>query len=67
MDSFVPASAAPADAELVALTLAGRHDAFASIVSRYQSLVCSVTYSATGSLHRSEELAHGRSSRPGNG
>lgn len=58
MTSSVALSSAPADAELVALTLAGRHDAFASIVSRYQSLVCSVTYSAVGSLHRSEELAH---------
>ncbi|HEV2695262.1 MAG TPA: sigma-70 family RNA polymerase sigma factor [Verrucomicrobiae bacterium] len=45
------------DAELVAGTLAGNRDAFSKIVSRYQSLICSLAYSATGSLGQSEDLA----------
>lgn len=45
------------DAELVAASLAGNRDAFGQIVSRYQSLVCSLAYSATGSLSQSEDLA----------
>ncbi|MDD5141252.1 MAG: RNA polymerase sigma factor [Verrucomicrobiales bacterium] len=45
------------DAELVNGTLAGNRDAFSQIVSRYQSLVCSLAYSATGSLGQSEDLA----------
>jgi len=36
------------DAELVAQSLTGNRDAFGLIVSRYQSLVCSIAYSATG-------------------
>lgn len=45
------------DAELVGETLSGNRDAFGQIVSRYQSLVCSLAYSATGSLGQSEDLA----------
>ncbi len=45
------------DAELVGASLAGKRDAFAEIVSRYQTLVCSLAYSATGDLPRSEDLA----------
>ena len=45
------------DAQLVEWTLAGDRAAFATIVKRYQSLVCSVTYNATGSLSLSEDLA----------
>lgn len=45
------------DAELVDATLSGNRDAFGQIVSRYQSLVCSLAYSATGSLGQSEDLA----------
>ncbi len=45
------------DAELVVGTLAGNRDAFSQIVSRYQSLICSLTYSATGNLGQSEDLA----------
>ena len=45
------------DAELVTGTLAGNRDAFGQIVSRYQSLICSLAYSATGSLGQSEDLA----------
>ena len=49
--------AANNDAELVSGTLAGNRDAFAQIVSRYQSLICALAYSATGSLGQSEDLA----------
>jgi RNA polymerase sigma factor (sigma-70 family) len=45
------------DAVLVAASLGGNRDAFGVIVSRYQSLVCSLAYSATGSLTQSEDLA----------
>jgi RNA polymerase sigma factor (sigma-70 family) len=45
------------DAELVHGTLAGNRDAFGQIVSRYQSLICSLAYSATGSFGQSEDLA----------
>ena len=45
------------DAELVSATLGGNRDAFGQIVSRYQSLICSLAYSATGSLGQSEDLA----------
>lgn len=46
-----------ADSELVTESLRGNREAFGAIVARYQSLVCSVTYSATGDLARSEDLA----------
>src|SRR5471032_3005542 len=45
------------DAELVSASLAGNRDAFGQIVARYQSLVCSLAFSATGSLGQSEDLA----------
>lgn len=45
------------DSDLVSRTLSGHRDAFAAIVGRYQSLVCSVAYSATGNLGRSEDVA----------
>jgi RNA polymerase sigma factor (sigma-70 family) len=45
------------DSELVARSLAGDRDAFGGIVARYQSLLCSLAYSATGSLSQSEDLA----------
>jgi len=45
------------DAELVAQSLADDREAFGRIVSRYQSLICSLTYNATGSLSASEDLA----------
>jgi RNA polymerase sigma factor (sigma-70 family) len=45
------------DTELVVGTLTGDRDAFSQIVSRYQSLICSLTYSATGNLGQSEDLA----------
>src|SRR5882672_488426 len=45
------------DAELVAACLAGDREAFSRIVERYQRLLCSLAYSATGSLSESEDLA----------
>ena len=45
------------DSELVTQSLAGNRDAFGWIVARYQSLLCSLAYSATGSLSQSEDLA----------
>lgn len=45
------------DAELVSQSLAGSRDAFGRIVEQYQSLICSVAYSATGSLTQSEDVA----------
>jgi len=45
------------DVELVDESLSGNRDAFGQIVSRYQSLVCSLAFSATGSLTVSEDLA----------
>jgi len=45
------------DAELVSGSLAGQRDAFRRIVERYQSLICSLAYSATGSVSQSEDIA----------
>lgn len=45
------------DTNLVMASLAGNREAFGQIVSRYQSLICSLAYSATGSLGQSEDLA----------
>jgi RNA polymerase sigma factor (sigma-70 family) len=49
--------AANNDADLVSASLGGNRDAFGQIVARYQSLVCSLAYNATGSLSQSEDLA----------
>src|SRR6266566_8336681 len=45
------------DSDLVTQSLAGDRDAFGWIVVRYQSLLCALAYSATGSLSQSEDLA----------
>jgi RNA polymerase sigma factor (sigma-70 family) len=45
------------DTDLVSQTLDGDRDAFGQIVSRYQSLICSLAYSATGNLGQSQDLA----------
>ena len=37
-------------AELLGLCLRGNPDAFGRIVAKYQSLICSLAYSATGIL-----------------
>jgi len=43
--------------KLVGLAAGGDRHAYGRIVERYQSLVCSVTYSACGDLSQSEDLA----------
>ena len=45
------------DAQLVEWSLTGDREAFGRIVERYQSLICSITYGATGSLTLSEDIA----------
>ena len=45
------------DTQLVAASLAGDRQAFGQIVERYQNLVCSIAYNATGNLSHSEDLA----------
>jgi RNA polymerase sigma factor (sigma-70 family) len=57
MNSNMMPAALNNDAELVSASLAGNRDAFGQIVARYQSLVCSLAYSATGNLTASEDLA----------
>jgi len=57
MTTKIMSAPANNDAELVSGTLSGNRDAFGQIVSRYQSLICSLAYSATGSLGQSEDLA----------
>jgi RNA polymerase sigma factor (sigma-70 family) len=48
---------AASDAQLVEWSLTGDREAFGRIVERYQSLVCSITYGATGNLTLSEDIA----------
>lgn len=45
------------DTELVQRSLSGDREAFGQIVSRYQALICSLAYSATGCLGESEDIA----------
>ena len=45
------------DAALVTASLGGDRSAFGQIVSRYQSLLCSLAYSAVGDLSHSEDIA----------
>jgi RNA polymerase sigma factor (sigma-70 family) len=45
------------DSELVQRSLSGDREAFGQIVARYQLLICSLAYSATGCLGQSEDLA----------
>ncbi|MDB6123002.1 MAG: polymerase sigma factor [Pedosphaera sp.] len=45
------------DVGLVAESLEGNQDAFRQIVERYQNLICSLAYCATGSVSQSEDLA----------
>src|SRR6185369_8205503 len=47
----------PSDAELVERSLAGDREAFGCIVSRYQTLICSLAYSRIGNLGQSEDVA----------
>jgi RNA polymerase sigma factor (sigma-70 family) len=45
------------DADLVAESRGGSRDAFRQIVERYQTLICSLAYSATGNVSQSEDVA----------
>jgi RNA polymerase sigma factor (sigma-70 family) len=45
------------DAELVAESLNGNREAFRQIVERYQTLISSLAYCATGNVSQSEDLA----------
>ncbi len=57
MNETAMTSADRSDADLVADSFSGSREAFGEIVARYQSLICSLAYSATGSLSQSEDLA----------
>lgn len=57
LTATMTAAAQGNDSELVARSLAGDRHAFGEIVARYQSLICSLAYAATGSLTQSEDLA----------
>lgn len=45
------------DSRLVRSALGGDRRSFEQIVHRYQTLICSITYSGTGDLALSEDLA----------
>ncbi|NQZ09656.1 MAG: sigma-70 family RNA polymerase sigma factor [Algicola sp.] len=45
------------DAGLVMASLGGDRDAFCEIVTRYQSLLCSLAYSSVGDIKHSEDIA----------
>jgi RNA polymerase sigma factor (sigma-70 family) len=45
------------DANLVVESLKGSREAFGHIVARYQTLLCSLAYSATGSFSQSQDLS----------
>lgn len=45
------------DATLVMACLGGDRDAFGEVVSRYQSLLCSLAYSSVGDFKHSEDIA----------
>ncbi|HTR42331.1 MAG TPA: sigma-70 family RNA polymerase sigma factor [Pseudomonadales bacterium] len=45
------------DTRLVNESLTGNREAFGQIVTRYQTLICSLAYSATGSFSQSQDLA----------
>ncbi len=47
----------PRETELLKACLAGNTAAFETIIERYQSFICAITFSATGSVEKSEELA----------
>lgn len=47
----------PSDTNLVSESLTGNREAYARIVARYQTLICSLAYSSIGSLSQSEDLA----------
>ena len=45
------------DHELLQACIEGNATAFETLVERYQSVVCAITYSGTGRFEASEELA----------
>lgn len=45
------------DSNLVMYSLGGDRDAFCKIVSRYQTLLCSLAYSSVGDIKHSEDIA----------
>jgi len=45
------------DTKLLKASLAGNAQAFGTVIDKYASLVCAITYSATGDVAQSEELA----------
>jgi RNA polymerase sigma factor (sigma-70 family) len=57
MRSEVMPAAELSDADLVAESLEGNRDAFGQIVERYQTLIASLAYCATGDVSQSEDLA----------
>lgn len=57
MTSIAKSTTYDQDAQLVEQCRAGDQAAFGEIVTRYQSLVCGLAYSATGSRTHSEDLA----------
>jgi RNA polymerase sigma factor (sigma-70 family) len=48
---------AKSDVELVEASLRGEHEAFGSLVERYQNVVCAVSFSSTGDHVLSEDVA----------
>jgi RNA polymerase sigma factor (sigma-70 family) len=57
MTNELPTETQITDVELVARSCDGNREAFAGIVTRYQTLLCSLTFSICGNVHQSEELA----------
>lgn len=53
----MPSIEETSDAALVAACLGGDREAYGQIVARYQRLLCSLAYSAMGSLSESEDMA----------
>lgn len=47
----------PDNAQLIAASLAGDHDAFRQIVEQHQNLICALALSACGNVAKSEDLA----------
>jgi RNA polymerase sigma factor (sigma-70 family) len=45
------------ETDLLRASQTGNRDAFGQIVERYQPLICAITYSATGDITKSQELA----------
>src|SRR5262244_3827956 len=57
MNMILMESARASDEQLWRLACEGDREAFSGIVERYQSLICSLAYSACGALGTSEDMA----------